>query len=307
MKTLSVGETVQPNCGENETVIRVEIAGIGGSEYLGYANPGIRSIPSIMCHGFSGETLNGQRVTVNPLLSCGTCQYCSSDLCQLCDSWNLIGVQSNGGFAEQVVVPSNTLVNLPDELTWEQAMFIEPFANSINARELSGAGKLSDVAIVGSGSLGLGLVGCANRTECETIDVADLSPQRLSAALQLGATGTIGTLESEAYDVVFETVGSLESRQSALCATKKGGTIVFLGFATPTMEVNISELIRHQKNLMGSFVYSRQQFCSAVDLVSIVNSNWVENLSFSEVESRLNEHLDGDFSVVKSALRPGQA
>ena len=87
--------------GPDEVVIDVAVAGIGGSEYLGYNNPGIRTLPNIMGHGFAGTTAEGRRVAVNPLRSCGTCAYCRQGLGQLCDDWHLIGVQSDGGFAQQ--------------------------------------------------------------------------------------------------------------------------------------------------------------------------------------------------------------
>jgi (R,R)-butanediol dehydrogenase/meso-butanediol dehydrogenase/diacetyl reductase len=82
---------------------------------------------------------------------------------QLCDEWTLIGVHSDGGFAQKVAVPRESLIELSPELSWEQSAFIEPFANSINAWEISEAQSHNTIAIVGVGSLGLGLVACAKK------------------------------------------------------------------------------------------------------------------------------------------------
>ncbi|MCG8692416.1 MAG: zinc-binding dehydrogenase, partial [Minwuiales bacterium] len=225
--------------------------------------------------------------------------------CQLCNDWALIGVQSDGGFAQKVVVPAKALIELPDHLGWEQAAFVEPFANAVNAWERSGAGSDTRVAIVGAGGLGLGLVACAAESGCVAVAVSDLSSSRLRAAAELGA-GAAETHLAGTYDVVFDTVGSAAARQTAVALTRKGGTCVLLGFASPVLEVDAGELIRSQKRIVGSFVYSKQQFVRAIGLAARCSAEWVTNLSFSEVEPLLAGYLDGDFSVVKAVLRPNR-
>ncbi|WP_420348767.1 zinc-binding dehydrogenase [Pelagibius sp.] len=307
---MSVLEVEPPVAGPDEVVIDVAVAGIGGSEYLGYNNPGIRTLPNIMGHGFAGTTAEGRRVAVNPLRSCGTCEYCRRELRQLCNDWHLIGVQSDGGFAQQVAVPEETLVTLPDDLGWEQAAFVEPFANAVNAWELSGADGGCSVAILGAGGLGLGLVACAAGAGCAQIAVSDLSQTRLDAAAELGAATCGNDTEThpegsyDSYDVVFDTVGSVDSRRRAIDLTRKAGTCVLMGFAAPDLEANAGAFIRSQRRLLGAFVYSMTQFQTAVSLAARCKADWVANLSFAEVEPLLQRYLEGDFSTVKAALRP---
>jgi len=299
---------VEPPAAEpNAVVIDVAVAGVGGSEYLGYNNPGIRNLPNIMGHGFAGTTAEGRRVAVNPLRSCGTCEYCRRELHQLCDDWHLIGVQSDGGFAQQVAVPEAAMVALPDHLSWEQAAFVEPFANAVNAWELSGADAGCSVAVLGAGGLGLGLVACAAGAGCAQIAVSDLSRTRLDAAAELGATACGNDTEAHpggSYDVVFDTVGSADSRRQAIELTRKAGTCVLMGFAAPDLEANAGAFIRSQRRLLGAFVYSMTQFQTAVGLAGRCKADWVANLSFAEVEPLLQRYLEGDFSTVKAALRP---
>ncbi len=304
-KTLSLSEVEAPIINENELLLTVEAVGIGGSEYLGFKNPGIRPLPNIMGHGFSGTLEDGKRVAVYPLQGCGKCLYCKDDLTQLCEKWSLIGVQSDGGFAQKAVVPKESLIPLDDDLTWEQSVFIEPFANSVNAWELSQATSRNSIAIIGAGSLGLGVIACAKEEGCSVLHVSDLSQTRLDVAKSLGATHISTVLESE-FDIVFDTVGTEQSRDLALQSTKRAGTCVFLGFATPSQELNFSELIRYQKRLMGSFVYSKEQFKKAMSLAKKCDTKWVENLNFSEVELLLNKYINDDFSVIKAALRPNK-
>ena len=300
---LNLREIDAPVAGPGETLVRVEIAGIGGSEYLGFANPGIRSLPNIMGHSIAGTAPDGRRVAVNPLRGCGACAACSADLAQLCERWSLIGVQSDGGFAQAVAVPSETLVELPENLQWEQAAFVEPFANSVNAWEISGARSGDRIAVIGAGGLGLGLTACASEAGCETLAVCDLSPTRLQAAYDLGAS-YVGDALAGRYDIVFDTVGSADTRQAALEATCSGGHCIFLGFASALTEIDISAVIRQQKRLSGAFVYSARQFSRALGLARLCRPDWVRTLPFDGVAPLLEGYLSGDFSVVRAALRP---
>lgn len=300
---LKLREVEDPAQSDDYPLINIEAVGIGGSEYLGFNNPGIRPLPNIMGHGISGTTLTGERVAIYPLSGCGNCKFCLNGQIQLCDEWSLIGVQTDGGFSQKLSVPKASIIDIPDALSWEQSVFIEPFANSINAWEMSQTIQTDSIAIIGAGSLGLGLVASAKKSECNSIHVADLSKIRRTAAEVLGATETseklIGT-----FDVVFDTVGSIETREQTIQCTKKGGKCIFQGFETPEHNVNMIEIIRHQKKLIGAFVYSKSQFKAAISLAGNCSSSWVKNISFEDVEGYLFRFLNDDFEIIKVALRP---
>lgn len=299
---LILEEIKVPILEKGEALVKIEITGIGGSEYLGYNNPGIRNLPNIMGHGICGETNDGIRVAINPLLGCNNCVYCNKNLKQLCSNWKLIGVQLNGGFAQKIAVPKTTLIELPDEVNWEQSCFIEPFANAINAWEIAGIKNKRKVLIIGAGSIGLGLVACAKNEKHSETYILEKSKQRNEAAETIGAKKVIN--KENYYDLVFDTVGSIETKSDAFKFMKPNGKCIFLGFATKQFEINFSELIRMQYQIIGSFVFSMQQFLSAVDLVKLTKNEWVKNLKFEDVETQLKIFLKDDFSVIKSALRP---
>ncbi len=302
-RLLNLKEVEKPKPNGNEALVYVEAVSIGGSEYLGFNNPGIRPLPSAMGHGFTGTTPTGERVAVYPLSGCGECGFCLAEETQLCSSWSLVGVQSNGGFSQQVVTLKENLFEIPDSITWEQSIFIEPFANSINAWQRSNAIEQDSIAIIGCGSLGMGLIACAHQFKCKDVHVAELSKNRRSAAIALGATQANSKL-SGSYDIVFDTVGSVESREQAIEITKKGGKCVFMGFETPEATIDMSEITRFQKTIIGSFVYSKTQFFEAIELVKYCKNEWVTNITFEQVEDHLAAFLKGDFSTIKIALRP---
>ncbi|QSP94179.1 zinc-binding dehydrogenase [Marinobacter salinisoli] len=300
---LSMDHIEVPAARADRARITVHIAGFGGSEMLALGNPGVRPLPNIMGHSISGKTAQGERATVFPLLSCGQCQYCREALSQLCDQWRLIGVQEPGGFAQQVVVPQASLVPLPDALSWEQASFIEPFANSINAWQRAQPKPTDSVLVIGAGALGLGLVAAAVEQECAAISVCEISEHRQEAARVLGANATAAQIAGE-FDVVFDTVGTPETRQMGMHCTRKNGKCVFMGFASASNDVPFNQFIREQKSLIGSFVFSRAQFEQAVTLAGQCRSDWVQNLSFDQVEAQLRAFARGEFHTVRAALRP---
>ena len=295
-----------PKPGPNEAVIEVEITGLGGSETAALQNPGFRSLPSIMGHGICGVNKEGQRVAIFPLSGCQSCSYCSDSQPQLCNDWKLIGVQRYGGLAEQVIVPEDAVFELPPSLSWEQASFIEPFANAANAWERAQPKPTDSVLIVGAGSVGLGLTAMAWDQGNRTVFVTDLSTSRQAAASELGACRAALSFEGE-FDVVFDTVGSEATRSSCINQTRKNGTCVFLGFASQFLDIDVSRIIREQKTLIGSFVFSRDQFKKAMQLARHCRSEWVHNVSWDEVADELVAYARGDFAPVKSAFRPSIA
>jgi len=302
---LILEEVNNPVPQKGEVLVNIEITSIGGSEYLGFNKPGIRNLPNVMGHGICGTTNEGIRVAINPLMGCNNCTYCNENLVQLCTNWKLIGVQINGGFAQQIVVPRNTLIEIPDGISWEQSSFIEPFANSINAWEIATIKPKEKVLIIGAGGIGLGLAACAKSEKHNETYMLENSAQRKNAAVDIGAK--IASKKEDYYDVVFDTVGTVETKEQALKLMKRNGKSIFLGFAIAQQQVNFSELIRMQYQIMGSFVFSARQFLKAVNLVNFTKKEWVKNLKFEEVEPQLKQFLKDDFSVVKAALRPNKS
>lgn len=292
-----------PEPGRGEILVDVEITGLGGSEIAALQSPGLRPLPNIMGHGLCGLTSTGQRVAIFPLSGCEACYFCKGGQHQLCNDWNLIGVQKPGGFAEQISVPEAALVSLPASLSWEQASFIEPFANAVNAWERAQPKSTDSVLVIGAGSLGLGVTAMARDQGCESIFVSDLSANRLQAALALGASEAAMTFSRE-FDIVFDTVGTTETRTQCINQTRKNGKSVFLGFAEQSLTIDFTRMIREQKTFIGSFVFSRKQFGKAMELAHGCCSEWVRNLSFEEIGGELMAYAAGNFNPIKSALRP---
>jgi len=210
----------------------------------------------------------------------------------------------DGGFAQYVVAPKSSIVALPEKISWEQSCFIEPFANSVNAWEIAAVRSTEKVLVIGAGGLGLGVVACAKKQQHQEMYLLEKSDQRIAVAKEIGVK--VATYKENSFDIVFDTVGSYETKQAAIKLMKRNGKSVFLGFAAPSQEINFSELIRMQYQFLGSFVYSKEQFLEAINLASYAKNEWVTNLSFDGVAPQLKAYLNDDFRVIKAALRPNR-
>lgn len=292
----------RPVAGNDEVVIEVAAAGICGSELHGISRPGFRQPPLIMGHEFAGTTPDGRRVTVNPIINCGTCDLCVAGHEQVCRTRSIIGIHRSGGFAEEVAVPARMVHDIPDDLTWERAALVEPLANGVHAWRLAGQPRGTRVGIIGAGTIGLVSV-LAVAADASEVHVTDLSDDRLAVARAIGATSTGPTLEGE-FDVIIDAVGAPETRAASVAKLKPKGTAVWLGLLATDAAYDATDLIRMEKSVRGSFAYTHDDFVNAIELAGRVQLDWTTNIPLDEGAKVFHELAAGRTDIVKALLRP---
>jgi threonine dehydrogenase-like Zn-dependent dehydrogenase len=285
----------------NGVLVSVRAAGICGSELHGFRSVGFRKPPLIMGHEFAGETADGRRVVVNPLVSCGHCDLCTAGRPQVCRSRELLGVQRPGGFAERVAVPASTLHDLPDAMSWETAALVEPLANAVHAWRQVADSTGDRVAVVGAGTIGLVCLLVARRAGLD-VAVVDVVPERLDLAERLGATECRTSLDGE-YDVVVDAVGKASTRRSAVAAVRPAGTAVLIGLAEPEAGFDANDLVRSEKRVVGSFAYAPQDFAEALELAGDVDLDWVTPVSLADSQRTFMALAEGAALPVKAVIR----
>ena len=245
-------DTDKPACGSREVIVRVETAGICGSDIPRIYRTGAYSYPLIPGHEFSGivseigrdvdRSWLGKRVGVFPLIPCGKCAPCLDKRYELCKSYDYLGSRSNGGFAEYVAVPEWNLIELPENVSFEQAAMLEPMAVAVHAMRRSGAMRGQTAAICGLGTIGMLLYIILTEMEIERIYLIGNKPYQEKLAVGLGADMRYfcnggreyadSWLEREAgfgVDIFFECAGAAESAGLALRHTAPGGTVTLVG------------------------------------------------------------------------------
>lgn len=310
-----------------EVRLEVQAVGICGSELSGYlGHNSLRVPPLVMGHEFSGvvrelgpgaELSPGDRVVVNPLLTCGECDYCRGGLENLCAERALIGAHLPGAFAESAVVPAAACLPLSDEIDFLSGSLAEPLACAVRAVSLAiggglggaaGGGSSGSLHIIGAGPIGLlcGLV--ARHAGVGAVSIHDTNEERLALAAGWGLTPEVpGT----PVDAVIDAVGLEATRAAGIAAVRRGGTVVFIGLHSAQAAFDGNDLIRDEKVVKGCFAYTRADFARAVALLAegLVPppAEWVEVRDLADGGASFEELTGAAPSSVKIVLRPSGA
>jgi threonine dehydrogenase-like Zn-dependent dehydrogenase len=303
--TVELLDIEQPTPDAEEVLVRVDAAGICGSELHGIADTSFRRPPLVMGHEFSSTTLDGLRVVVNPLLSCGDCDQCERGCDHLCRVRAILGIHRQGAFAEWIAVPERALHELPAAMSFETAALIEPLANGAHAVNLSNGEAGARIAILGAGTIGLVAL-LAARRRFDGVTVCDLSPERLAVADRLGAHTTTTALDGE-FDVVIDAVGAGSTHRASIEHLRPGGTTVWIGLLSSDADIDGRALVRDEKHIVGSYCYTAVEFAEAVALAADTDLDWTTSFDLDDGVMIFNELMHGRHDVVKAVLRPGKA
>lgn len=282
-KQLQMRDVPLPEPAPGELLIRVELAGICGSELGGYlGHNSLRKPPLVMGHEFAGVVERcgpnaarfrpGDRVTVNPLVTCGTCHYCTSGRSQLCAERSLLGAHRPGAFAEFVAAPERNVHALPVEVSIEEGAFAEPFACAVHICRLLSLEPSDRLIIYGAGPIGLFALQAAQVFGLREIVVVDLNEARLDIVRELGGIATtdpaqVGTPEPEGYDAAIDAVGAGVTRRKCIEAVRRGGRVVFTGLHEAESQLPINDMIRAEVATFGAFAYSDGDFAQALEWI----------------------------------------
>ncbi|MFK3703796.1 Zn-dependent oxidoreductase [Klebsiella sp. NPDC088457] len=256
---LVVEERALPTPGAGEVRVKVKLAGICGSDshiYRGH-NP-FAKYPRVIGHEFFGvidavgagvtDRAVGQRVSVDPVISCGHCYPCSVGKPNVCTSLEVLGVHRDGGFSEYAVVPAKNAWQVPDSIPDRHAVMVEPFTIAANV-----TGQVTptpeDIALVyGAGPMGLTTIQVLKRVyNVRQVIVVDRIDERLRMAERNGADWVINNGESSLSDalldkgirptLIIDAACHPAILQEAITLASPAARIVLMGFSTEPSQV----------------------------------------------------------------------
>jgi 2-desacetyl-2-hydroxyethyl bacteriochlorophyllide A dehydrogenase len=280
IRNLTVEEVETPRPAENEVLLKIQMAGVCGSDHSIFKGKMPASLPLIPGHEAVGavEELGstvkkvkiGERVTVHPNYYCGHCLPCKKGLTNVCLSKTRLGIDINGVFAQYAVVPEAALYPVPDSLPDEVAVFTEPLAVAAHGINLVSPGKGDRVLIFGAGVIGqltlqLALLTSSNITACDLVET------RLDLARRMGAEKTIGGGDSledweSSFDVIYETSGAPAALEIAIRMAAQGGRIIVLGLPGEDHSVPTVQIVRKELTIFGSMIYTNE-FTQSIELL----------------------------------------
>jgi (R,R)-butanediol dehydrogenase/meso-butanediol dehydrogenase/diacetyl reductase len=218
-------------------------------------------LPQILGHEFSGEVVAvgsevtrvrpGDRVSIMPLIYCGSCEYCRRGLQHLCATMACVGLSADwGGMAELAALEEYQVFRLPDEVTDEQGALIEPCAVAAYAVGRGGIGPGDSVLIAGAGPIGMLAALCADAAGAGAVYIIEPNAGRRRQAQRLGvgavldgaATDISGELQERTrglgVDVAIECAGQGAALNTCLEAVRRRGTVVQVGLHVARCEVD---------------------------------------------------------------------
>lgn len=275
----------------DEVMIKVRYAAICGSDLHLFRgrHPSVQ-LPSAVGHELSGEVITtgsavnrfaaGDRVTVEPILACGNCDFCLHGQYHLCANVSFQYRQGQGAFTSYFYAPENRVYRLPDHLDLKAGALIEPLSVALHAVKKSGIRLGNSAAVFGAGAIGLLVTALVSRTSGGEVCCTDISDFRLEKALEMGASRTINSSRENALqsilsatdgmgvDLAFEAVGREETLGAALQSVRKGGKVVLLGiFEETETRLPVHLFVQREISLSGSQGYA-WDFEDAIRLAS---------------------------------------
>ena len=327
-------EMPTPQVGHGELLLRVEASGICGSDVMEWYR--IHKVPLVLGHEVAGVVVAagegvdrykvGDRIIAAHHVPCNTCHYCLSGNYTVCDTLRKTNFYP-GGFAEYIRLPAinvdRGVFSLPDEVSFEEATFVEPVACVLRGQRRAGMRPGCSVLVIGSGIAGLLHVHLARALGAGRVVATDIIKHRLDAARQFGADAALHAEDDvPAYlrkvndgrlaDLVIVCTGVESAIAQALKSVERGGTVLFFAPTGPgvTIPISINDLFwRNDVTLTTSYAGSPADHAVALELIRSgtlhVKEMITHRLSLAEtgLGFRMVTHPQ-DYNSIKVIIQP---
>ena len=264
---------------ENNVLVRMVAAGICGSDVgIYHGTNAAATYPRIIGHENVGivEEIGegvtrvkvGDRVIIDQVTACGHCYACRKGRPNVCGNLKVRGVHIDGGYREYMAVPDRDCYLVPEILSDEEAVMIEPTTIAVQCCSRAELESEDTVMIIGSGALGSSILRIVKLYNPKAIIVTDIDDAKLEEAKKNGATYTINSLKedvpakahelTEGYGptVTIDAACVKGSLLTALQATGNAGRVITMGFSVAPTEVNQFVITSKELDVRGSRVYT---------------------------------------------------
>ena len=303
-----------PQAGEH--LIKVEAVGICGSDmhaYLGH--DARRPAPLILGHEAAGTIQggahDGMRVTVNPLVTCGTCPACASGRENLCPDRQIISMAPReGAFAQYVAMPMSNLVEVPAHVPLEKAALAEPLAVSWHAARLAlealHPAMERRALVIGGGAIGLAAALALRAMGLDDVTIVEPDAAR-RAYLNEHAGQTAVAATDAPFSMVIDAVGFGVTRASASSLVQPGGVIAHVGLGDDGPGLDVRRATLQEITFIGTYTYTAADFrdtAAALFDGRLGPLDWTQARPLAEGASAFADLRAGKVAAPKIILTP---
>ncbi|MGH3168275.1 MAG: zinc-dependent alcohol dehydrogenase [Trebonia sp.] len=298
----------EPEPGHGDVVVELTGIGICGSDLAVWSGGRPVDFPWIIGHEGAGRIVAAgsdvgaaridERVVIEPNYPCGECDACLRGRTSMCPRRLALGINAPGLLKERAAVPAQFAWTAPDGLTDQDLVCVEPMAVALHAARVGKAAAGTWCLVVGAGSQGLLLL-LTLRTIGADVAVTETHEGRMRIAHAMGARPqTAGA----AYDLVFETSGSVGGTQHALRSLAPGGTLVLIGIPHEDVPLPTASIVRGHASVKGSIIYDHP--ADFRDTLAFIEGN---SLSPSSILQRTFSFADSQAALGSAVSVPGKS
>ena len=298
---------------ENNVLVKMTAAGICGSDVgIYHGTNAAATYPRVIGHEMVGVVEEvgegvtnvkvGDRVIVDQVVNCGICYACRKNRGNVCGNLKVRGVHIDGGYREYIVVPEKDCYLLPEGLSDEEAVMIEPTTIAIQSCSRAELCEEDTLLIMGCGALGSSILKIARLSGAKII-VADIIDSKVEEALQNGADYGINLLKENLAEkargltdgygptVVIDAACTKESLPTLLEVTGNAGRVITMGFSVAPTEVNQFAITSKELDVRGSRLQNKK-YQKAIDLIREGKLNLTGTISHTYPIEKAQEAFD---------------
>jgi threonine 3-dehydrogenase len=317
-----------PRPGPTEVLIKVRVAGVCGTDYHIYSwdewSAGRVRPPVVLGHEFCGDVVEtgsgvnhvkvGDFVTAECHIVCGRCYQCKTGQQHVCSNVRVRGIDSDGSFAEYIVMPEQYVWQLAEGISEEVAAIFDPVGNAVHtvlAGEIAG----TTVAVVGCGPIGLAAIPIARAAGATKVVGFDVSKYRLNLAKEMGADAVVDGADGDyeagmeitegvGFDVVLEMSGHPAAIRDAFKVARAGGRVSLLGLPKSPVELDLgNDVVLKGLNVQG--IHGRRMFKTWYQATRLIQSHRADlspvithRMKFEEIDKAMQVMASGQCGKV---------
>ena len=322
---IELQQRAEPVLADGDVILKIDAVGICGSDMHAYHGHDPRRKPGLVLgHEFCGTIVQssvrnykiGERVTGNPLITCGTCDYCAQGRNNLCSNRTMVGMQRPGAFADYMAIAASSLVAMPQDMPATHAALTEPAATALHAlilsmRMLERPLPECRTLVIGGGAIGMLSALLLRHYGCSEMVLAEINPLRRDMAVQhakvTGYDPRTTPVEENGFDYVIDAVGSKATRIAALQAVRPGGVVMHIGLQDWASEIDMRKLTLAEISLLGTYTYTTADLRATVQLLyrgHLGDLSWVLTRPLDQGGEIFNQLDSGKIANAKVVLLP---